>query len=89
LVISVGCRSLRRRLFATLEVKAIGGATSAIRTGDQTQSAIWWHDRRLTEWAMKRQLAATEYLSVLESARMFAGHRGAGGRPRRQPGHDR
>jgi hypothetical protein len=54
------------------EVKAIGGATSSVRTLDQTQSAIWWHDRRLTEWAMKRQLAETRHLSTLQTARMFA-----------------
>ncbi len=35
------------------EVKAIGGVNSTVRTLDQTQSAKWWHDRRLTEWAMK------------------------------------
>jgi hypothetical protein len=55
-----------------IEVKAIGGATSAVRTNDETQSAIWWHDRRLTEWAMKRQLAETQHLSTLQTARMFA-----------------
>jgi hypothetical protein len=54
------------------EVKALGGATSAVRTTDETQSAIWWHDRRLTEWAMKRQLAETQHLSTLQTARMFA-----------------
>ncbi|BCJ40241.1 haloperoxidase [Actinoplanes ianthinogenes] len=54
------------------EVKAIGGATSTVRTTDQTQAAIWWHDRRLTEWAMKRQLAETRHLSTLQTARMFA-----------------
>lgn len=54
------------------EVKAIGGVTSTVRTTDQTQSAIWWHDRRLTEWAMKRQLAETQHLSTMQTARMFA-----------------
>ena len=54
------------------EVKAIGGATSAVRTVDQTRAAIWWHDRRLTEWDMKRQLAETQHLSTLQTARMFA-----------------
>jgi hypothetical protein len=54
------------------EVKAIGGKTSTVRTADQTQSAIWWHDRRLTEWDMKRQLAQTRHLSTLQTARMFA-----------------
>ncbi|AEV82381.1 PA-phosphatase [Actinoplanes sp. SE50] len=54
------------------EVKAIGGVTSTVRTADQTRSAIWWHDRRLTEWDMKRQLAITRHLSPLQTARMFA-----------------
>jgi hypothetical protein len=54
------------------EVKAIGSATSTVRTPDQTDSAIWWHDRRLTEWEIKRQLATNQRLSPLRAARMFA-----------------
>jgi len=54
------------------EVKALGSATSTVRTQDQTESAIWWHDRRLTEWEIKRQLARTQRLSPLGTARMFA-----------------
>jgi hypothetical protein len=54
------------------EVKAIGSATSTIRTADQTQAAIWWHDRHLAEWEIKRQLATTQRLSTLQTARMFA-----------------
>lgn len=54
------------------EVKAIGGADSTVRTPDQTEAAKWWHDRRLTEWAIKRQLAQTQHLSTLQTARMFA-----------------
>jgi PAP2 superfamily protein len=54
------------------EVKALGSATSTVRTADQTRSAIWWHDRRLTEWEIKRQLATTQHLSTLQAARMFA-----------------
>jgi hypothetical protein len=54
------------------EVKAIGGATSSVRTQDQTEAARWWHDRRLTEWEIKRQLAVTQHLSTLQTARMFA-----------------
>ncbi|BCY07477.1 vanadium-dependent haloperoxidase [Actinoplanes sp. L3-i22] len=54
------------------EVKAIGGVNSTVRTLDQTQSAKWWHDRRLTEWDMKRQLAVDTHLSTLQTARMFA-----------------
>jgi hypothetical protein len=54
------------------EVKTIGAATSTVRTPDQTQAAIWWHDRHLAEWEIKRQLATTQRLSTLQSARMFA-----------------
>ncbi|MEV0825141.1 vanadium-dependent haloperoxidase [Nonomuraea rubra] len=54
------------------EVKEIGSATSTVRTADQTQAAIWWHDRRLTEWEIKRQLATTQRLDTLRAARMFA-----------------
>ncbi|GAA4950538.1 hypothetical protein HD597_002586 [Nonomuraea thailandensis] len=54
------------------EVKTVGSATSTVRTADQTQAAIWWHDRRLTEWEIKRQLAASQRLDTLRTARMFA-----------------
>ncbi|MEU6432474.1 vanadium-dependent haloperoxidase [Microbispora sp. NPDC046973] len=54
------------------EVKAIGSATSTVRTADQTQAAIWWHDRHLAEWEIKRQLATRQRLNTLQTARMFA-----------------
>jgi hypothetical protein len=54
------------------EVKAIGKDDSTVRTADQTQSAMWWHDRRLTEWEIKRQLVGTQHLNALQAARMFA-----------------
>ena len=54
------------------EVKALGSATSTVRTADQTEAAIWWHDRRLTEWAIKRQIATTQRLDTLQTARLFA-----------------
>lgn len=54
------------------EVKAIGAANSTTRTVDQTQAAIWWHDRHLGEWEIKRQLATTQRLNTLQTARMFA-----------------
>ncbi|WP_236030390.1 vanadium-dependent haloperoxidase [Paractinoplanes lichenicola] len=54
------------------EVKAVGGVTSTVRTPDQTQSAIWWHDRRLTEWEIKRQVSDRQHLSTLAAARFFA-----------------
>jgi hypothetical protein len=54
------------------EVKQVGGANSTARTQDQTEAAIWWHDRHVTEWEIKRQLAVTQHLTVLQTARMFA-----------------
>ena len=54
------------------EIKALGSATSTERTADQTEAAIWWHDRRLGEWQIKRDLAQGRRLSTLETARMFA-----------------
>lgn len=54
------------------EVKAIGAVNSTTRTADQTDAARWWHDRRLTEWEIKRQLAVNNGLTNLQAARMFA-----------------
>jgi hypothetical protein len=54
------------------EIKAVGSATSTLRTADQTEAAIWWHDRRLGEWEIKRQLVTTQRLTALQAARMFA-----------------
>ena len=54
------------------EVQALGSATSTVRTPDQTEAAIWWDDPRLVEWEIKRQLAATQRLGTLQTARMFA-----------------
>jgi hypothetical protein len=54
------------------EVKTVGSASSTVRTPDQTQAAIWWHDRHLTEWEIKRQLATSQRLNTLQTARMFA-----------------
>ncbi|MFE9689429.1 vanadium-dependent haloperoxidase [Micromonospora sp. NPDC005806] len=54
------------------EIKEVGSATSTVRTADQTEAAIWWHDRRLGEWEIKRQLVTTQRLNALQAARMFA-----------------
>ena len=54
------------------EIKALGSATSTVRTVDQTQAALWWHDRRLGEWEIKRGLARSQHLGTLQTARMFA-----------------
>ncbi|HEX6361244.1 vanadium-dependent haloperoxidase [Actinophytocola sp.] len=54
------------------EVKRLGSATSTARTADQTEAARWWHDRRSVHWEIKRQLAVTQRLSALATARLFA-----------------
>ncbi|MGK5740300.1 vanadium-dependent haloperoxidase [Micromonospora sp. URMC 103] len=54
------------------EVKTVGSASSPVRTRDQTEAALWWHDRRSASWEIKRQLATTQRLSVLQTARFFA-----------------
>lgn len=54
------------------EVKALGSATSTVRTPDQTEAAIWWDDPRLVEWEIKRRLAASHRLGTVQTARMFA-----------------
>ncbi|MGW3605094.1 vanadium-dependent haloperoxidase [Micromonospora sp. NPDC005161] len=54
------------------EVKEVGSATSTVRTRDQTEAAIWWHDRRSGSWEIKRQLATTQQLDPLQTARFFA-----------------
>jgi hypothetical protein len=54
------------------EVKLVGSVSSTARTPDQTEAAIWWHDRRLGEWQIKRQLATGQRLTTLQTARMFA-----------------
>jgi hypothetical protein len=54
------------------EVKELGSVSSTVRTPDQTEAAIFWHDRHLAEWEIKRQVATTQRLNTLEAARMFA-----------------
>ncbi|MBQ1024066.1 vanadium-dependent haloperoxidase [Micromonospora sp. C95] len=54
------------------EVQEYGSATSSVRSQDQTEAAIWWHDRRSAAWEIKRQLATTARLDVLQTARFFA-----------------
>lgn len=54
------------------EVQQVGSVSSTVRTADQTEAAIFWHDRHLAEWEIKRQVATTQRLNTLEAARMFA-----------------
>ena len=55
------------------EVKKIGSLTSTRRTADQTAASIFWQDSGPAIWnRVFRQLAASEVLDIVESARMFA-----------------
>ncbi|GIE74863.1 haloperoxidase [Actinoplanes philippinensis] len=54
------------------EIKAIGAVDSTTRTADQTDAARWWHDRRLGQWEINRQLAVSRRLSALQTARLLA-----------------
>lgn len=54
------------------EIKRIGSVDSTVRTADQTEAAQWWHDRRSAGWEIKRQLAVTQRLNPVETARLFA-----------------
>jgi hypothetical protein len=54
------------------EIQRLGSVSSTARTADQTESAIWWHDRRSVAWEIKRNLATTRRLTVLQTARLFA-----------------
>nr|MDT0659331.1 vanadium-dependent haloperoxidase [Micromonospora sp. DSM 115978] len=66
---ALGSRAYAREV---AEVRALGSATSTVRTADQTEAARWWHDRRSTTWEIRRQLATTQRLSTLQTARMLA-----------------
>jgi hypothetical protein len=35
-------------------------------------AARWWHDRRLGQWEINRQLAVTQRLDALQTARLLA-----------------
>jgi PAP2 superfamily len=55
------------------EVKEIGSLTSTRRTADQTAASIFWQDSGPAIWnRVFRQLATSEELDIVESARMFA-----------------
>ena len=55
------------------EVKAIGSATSATRTQDQTESALFWDISNGTTWIrIATDVIADDGLSTLENARVMA-----------------
>ena len=63
---------------AVNEIMAIGGATSAVRTGEQTlQARLWASVGYSTNWGgvwnqVTRFMASNKELSLIESARLFA-----------------
>ena len=55
------------------EIKALGSLTSTSRTPDETAAAIFWQDSGSAIWnRIYRDLAASEDLDVVESARLYA-----------------
>jgi len=55
------------------EVKELGSLTSTARTADETAAAIFWQDSGSAIWnRIYRDLAASEELSLVESARLYA-----------------
>jgi hypothetical protein len=55
------------------EVKEVGSLTSTTRTADQTAAAIFWQDSGIAIWnRVFRQLAASEDLNGIDSARLLA-----------------
>jgi PAP2 superfamily len=55
------------------EIKQLGSLTSTKRTADQTEAAIFWQDSGPAIWnRIYRDLAASEDLDVVESARLYA-----------------
>jgi hypothetical protein len=55
------------------EVKAIGSATSATRTADQTLAANYWAEHPVRTWSrIVRTLATQQNVSTVDSARLFA-----------------
>jgi hypothetical protein len=55
------------------EIKEIGSLTSTTRTADQTDAAIFWQDQPLALMnRLFRNLAASQGLNIVRSARFFA-----------------
>lgn len=55
------------------EVKAYGRVDSAVRTPEQTQTALFWSDNTARQWPRaERALALAEGLGLADSARMLA-----------------
>jgi PAP2 superfamily len=55
------------------EVKEVGSLTSATRTADETDAAIFWQDQAFALWnRVFRALVASQQLDIVDSARLFA-----------------
>jgi hypothetical protein len=55
------------------EVKELGAANSAVRTGTQTYIARWWQSNPVASWnAVTRELVTREDLDAVDTARLLA-----------------
>ena len=55
------------------EVKAVGSATSTVRTADQTHAARYWAENPPATWSrVFRTLSAQQALSLVDNARLYA-----------------
>jgi hypothetical protein len=55
------------------EIKELGSLTSTTRTADETAAAIFWQDSGSAIWnRIFRELAASQHLDVVDSARLYA-----------------
>jgi hypothetical protein len=72
---TAGPRALTSAAYATEfnEVKELGAANSAVRTGTQTYIARWWQSTPVASWnAVARDLVTREDLNAVDTARLLA-----------------
>jgi hypothetical protein len=63
----------RRYAHDVEEVRMLGSATSAVRTADQTQIALFWLEPSIDGWSrIARAVSAHAHLDLWQNARLFA-----------------
>jgi hypothetical protein len=63
----------RRYAHDVEEVRMLGSATSAVRTADQTQIALFWLEPSVDGWSrIARTVSAAAHLDLWQNARLFA-----------------
>jgi hypothetical protein len=63
----------RRYAHDVEEVRMLGSATSAVRTADQTQIALFWLEPSVDGWSrIARTVSADAHLDLWQNARLFA-----------------